>query len=265
MKNLNECIDYHNHYSTMPIIPSYMIDRDIIFEHEPYYEDSISLNTILNSFGIAYKKFKEDYNELPKFTLGEKFEFLNYDNQYNRHMTLYIEKPTFTDKECVLDIFEVGNDIETFMIFDDDIRSVKASNMSDDEKELLRKYMDFLDKQVWFIECYIYSKKNITYGRCDACIKFEYPEDLYTGLNGIRLHVLLEYKGDRYYATIMFNLNDMSIDYDNSTIEGITGNKKEVIDMILNGIYINRERFAYSYEDDSSEEIRLRLKKGLDI
>ena len=79
------------------------------------------------------------------------------------------------------------------------------------------------------------------------------------------MHVLLEYKGDRYYATIMFNLNDMSIDYDNSTIEGITGNKKEVIDMILNGIYINRERFAYSYEDDSSEEIRLRLKKGLDI
>ena len=263
--NLKECIDYHNHFSTIPIIPSYMIDKDTILQHEPYYDGSVTLNTILNSFGNAYKNFKEDYKELPKFDLGDSYEFLDYGNKDNRWMTLYVENPSFADKDCELEIFEEDNGISCYAVFDNDISSIKPIEITENNKLILKKYMDFLDEYASFIECYLFSKQNITYGRNDACIKFEYLGDLYAKLDSIRLHVLLDYKDDGYYATIMFNLNDMSIDYDNSTIEGITGNKKEIIDTIVNGIYINRERVAYSYTDDSSEDIVLRLKKGLDI
>ena len=228
--NLKECIDYHNHFSTMPI-NSFIIDKDAILQHilqhKPYYEGSVTLNTILNSFGNAYKNFKEDYKELPKFDLGDSYEFLDYNNQDNRWMTLYVENPSFADKDCELEILEKDNDINCYAVFDNDISSVKPIEITENNKLILKKYMDFLDKHASFIECYLFSKQNTTYGRYNALFKFEYLGDLYTKL--------------------------------------IAGNKKEIIDSLVNTIYINRERIAYSYKDESSEDIILRLKKGLDI
>lgn len=262
--NLKECIDYHNHFSTMPI-NSFIIDKDAILQHKPYYEGSVTLNTILNSFGNAYKNFKEDYKELPKFDLGDSYEFLDYNNQDNRWMTLYVENPSFADKDCELEILEKDNDINCYAVFDNDISSVKPIEITENNKLILKKYMDFLDKHASFIECYLFSKQNTTYGRYNALFKFEYLGDLYTKLDNIKFHVLIDYKCNKFYATIVFNLDNKSIDYNSSSVEGIAGNKKEIIDSLVNTIYINRERIAYSYKDESSEDIILRLKKGLDI
>ena len=80
----------------------------------------------------------------------------------------------------------------------------------------------------------------------------------------ILLKIDMDYKDKNYIAEIMFDLDNLHIDYDKSLIKGIDGNKMEIINAIVNGIYINKDRIASTYYDNDDDKV-LRLKKGLDI
>ncbi len=265
MENLEKCIDYHNHFTTLSIKDSYILRYKNSSLEEPDFDNSISIYDFMHFFGKMYKRFKEDLDNLPEFNLGESFELWDYSNYGDeREVTIIINNPTMVDTDsCYINIVEKDNDTKCYLSTNDH-EYYSRSNEIDLDEAFSKKYIDFLEKYVYFIDCYNISSENSMYSSPEALILCKYNGNLYKNLENIELKIMLDYFGHSYNADIIFDLKTLSVDYDKSNIEGIIGDKKGSINTLLNRIYINKGRIVPSYSD-TEEEKTLRLKKGLDM
>ncbi len=265
MDNLKDCINYLNLFSTLSVKDSYILRyQNTPLEH-PNLDDSVSLYNLLYSFGKMYKSFLNDYNNLPKFNLGKSFQYWDY-SEYDseKESTLLIYEPTIVNNEfCYLNIVKNNGDIKSYVSIDDHQYYLK-NNEIDLDKSFAKKYFDFIEKFLHFMDCFNLSKSNIMFSNQHYSIMSDYNGNIYSKLDNMILKIDMNYKDKNYIAEIIFDLDNLSIDYDKSLIKGIDGNKTDIINDIVNGIYINKDRIASTYYDNYEDKI-LRLKKGLDI
>ncbi len=265
MDNLKECIDYLNLFSTLSLRNSYVLRyQNTPLEH-PNFNDSVSLNNFLYSFGKMYKSFSNDYKKLPKFNLGKSFQYWDYSEYGSeKETTLLIYEPNIVDNDfCYLNIVKNNDGIKSYISTDDHQYYLKNTEINLD-KSFAEKYFDFIEKYLHFMDCFNLSKSNIMFSNQHYSIMSDYEGSIYNKLYNILLKIDMDYKDKNYIAEIMFDLDNLHIDYDKSLIKGIDGNKMEIINAIVNGIYINKDRIASTYYDNDDDKV-LRLKKGLDI
>lgn len=261
MDKFKDCIDYHNHFTTNSIRNNYRND----IKENPNFEDSISLYDYIISFANIYSVFKKDFNSLPKFNLGESFEIWDYiENEGECEATLYIYNPTIVNSDfCYLNIVEKDNEVKCFLSIDDHEYFYKMNEIKL-ENSFAEKYFDFIKKYHHFLECYNISKGNCMFSSKHCIILNDYEGSIYDELKSILIKVNMDFRDSYYIINIIYDLNKYCIDYNNSTIKGINGNKEEIINYLLKNLYINKERIASVYSDSEEQKV-LRLKKGLDI
>lgn len=269
MDNLKECIEFHNHFSTVSVRESRNLRENMSSLGEINYDNSISLKEFLYYFEHAYKKFKEDFDKLPRFNLGESFDFWNYcTDDKEKEITLCIDDPTITDGSfCYLNIVKNNdsNEIKCYVSKNDMEYYAKMNEIIIDEN-FARSYLDFGSKYADFIDFYYGSNGNVIVSWQNCMISIKYYGNLYKNVDNVILYVIMYYKDYYYIANIVYDLDTLNIYYDKSTAikDGKEVNKKEVIDTILSDIHIYKGRFGPYYSVDDEDKI-LRLKKGLDI
>lgn len=265
MDKLSKCIDYLNHFTTLSLKDSYILRYKNSPLENPNYNDSISLYDFLYSFGKMYKSFKEDLDNLPKFNLGESFQYWDYSEYGSeKETTLLVDKPNIVDNDfCYLNIIKSSEGIKCYVSTDDHEYYFKNNEVKIDESHA-EKYFTFIEKYLHFIDCYNISKGNTMFSNQHYLIISDYSGDIYNKIDNIILKIDIDFQDRNYVAKIIFDLNNLSIDYDKSLIEGVIGNKKDAINTLINEICINKSRIAPVYTD-TEEEKTLRLKKGLDI
>jgi len=269
MVNLKECIDFHNHFSTVSVRESRNLRDNMSSLGEINYDNSISLKEFLYYFGISYKKFKEDLDKLPKFNLGKSFDFWNYWNHGNEtEITLCIDNPTIIDDSfCYLNIVKNNdsNEIKCYVSKNDIEYYIRMNEINIDDN-FARSYLDLGSKYSDFIDFYNFSNGNVAVSWQNCMISVKYNGDLYKNVDNVTLNVIMEYKDNYYITNIVFDLDTLSINYDksNAVKDGKEVNKKEIIDTMISNTYVYKGRFGPYYEDSDEDKI-LRLKKGLDI
>ncbi len=265
MNNLKECINYLNLFSTLSLRNSYVLRyQNTPLEH-PNFDDSISLSDFLYSFGKMYKSFLTDYKKLPKFNLGKSFQYWDY-SEYDseKEATLLICEPNMIDNDfCYLNIVKNEEGIKSYISTDDHQYYFKNTEIDLDES-FAEKYFGFIEKYLHFMDCFNLSKSNIMFSNQHYSIMSDYNGSIYSRLDNIILKIDMGYKDKNYTAKVIFDLDSLSINYNESLIKGIEGNKDDIINTIVNNIYINKDRIASTYYDNDDDKI-LRLKKGLDI
>lgn len=265
MDSLKECIDYHNHFTTMSHKESCMLKYKNSFKENIELDKCISLKSFLYSFGKMYKSFKCDYKTLPKFDLGESFEVWDYSNANEEEATIYIINPVISNTDsCYLNIVRDNKNNINCYVSTDDHEYYFRNNKINLDNNFCISYLNFIEKYYHFIECYSLSKGNVMFSNRECSIISDYIGNIYNSLDYLILKINMVFHMNDYKIIIVFDLNTLNIDYEKSSIEGINADKITVLNTLVSDLYISKDRIVSIYYDDD-EVKKLRLKKGLDI
>ena len=197
MDNLKECIDFHNHFSTISVRESRNLRDNMSSLEEINYDNSISLKEFLHYFGNAYKNFKGDFDKLPKFDLGESFDFWKYYSDDNEtEITLCINNPTIIDDDfCYLNIVKNnGNNKIKCYASKNDMEYFARMNEINIDENFARSYLDFGSKYPDFIDFYYGSNGNTVVSWQNCMISVKYYGNLYKNVDNVILYVNMYYK-----------------------------------------------------------------------
>lgn len=188
--------------------------------------DTCSLYDLVKSFNKLYAKFKKEYDQLSKFNIGKKCDFLRF-HYYNdgevagRVLTFSIESPMICPGNWAKLFFvEKNGEIQAFVtngLWEGAKRYFKKS-VSFDSK-LVKRYLDIFEKYQLLCTLYQFFKYNEIFR--------DGYNSLYTIINGTLLDGLesfdlvcgrLYFKSE-YIVQMSFDLGeDFGINYDNCNV-----------------------------------------------
>ena len=229
-------------------------------EYQVNYDNCVSLNEVKEAFRVAHQAFKEEYDKLDKFDLGEKVT-IDYHSMYEdndgefRILVFYIENPTFTDKkETLLYFKETDKSIETWITdtgYYDEDKDYKIDIKLDEDK--VRGYLDLFDKYDSLYDFYNRYDSSSLHDKKPFCLleKISSPnENFLDDMDSMSFYLSttsFTKPGDR--AEITVNLKENKIDLENSSLEirykdfNIT---EGLYEKILEEVYVNRDALNHS-------------------
>ena len=262
--NLEEFIYKFNMSSTLTVkdmhewcyVMNYCKDKSID------YSNSISIYDFVKIFNDEYLKFKSDYDKLEKEYFGKNIvsgRYNSYNDGNDRFLTLYIEEPRcdlFNRSEGYLSIIEQNGNIYSF-IDNDFVYGRKKDYYRKElnlDKNMVRKYLDFLEKYKLFLKGYDTFKSDYLFGDGIASIFTEINGNLSNKDLEFSIYFSLSsFQGDDC-SRIYFRLGDnFKILYDKWRIILDSEKKqfsKEIIDSLVSSSYINYEKLPSMYNVD---------------
>ena len=214
--------------------------------------NSISLYHLVDSFNKLNNLFRKDYADLKSLDVGEKIELIRYSGYDDfKCLTIYIEGV----KKDIVD------DYDTIMYIVEDkgkVYSVVTNNINPlDEKfyrkevlldeDLMRQYLFFGCKYSAFFDSYNKLKNEFIYGNGTTVLFSKISGD-FPNFDEFELSFGNCFFNGEDYINVQFDLGEsLEIDYDKSEVKLFSldydeKDKKEVIDTLINGLYINKEK-----------------------
>ena len=235
------------------------------------YNNCYSLKEIMDLFVLAHNNFKEEYDNLDKFDLGDDLEFefnkSNHKEENHRYLTVFIKNPTFANIESgYLFMQEVNGEIKClFTDADYDAPNVDDMIVNLDEDKV-REYLDLFEKYQSLLKFYQRYNQSILF-RGNSC-------SLYLRIYSKNDNVLDDMERMWFYISIEpeFNGgNSLIINYDlvNNTItrssveinnRNYKLNEKEFLNL-LNSIYISKDYINKENSFDGLLELKENLEK----
>lgn len=214
--------------------------------------NSISFYHLVDSFNKLNNLFRKDYSNLKSLNVGEKVELIRYSGYDDfKCLTIYVEG---VNKDIV-------DDYDTIMYIVEDkgkVYSVVTNNINPlDEnfyrkevrldENLMREYLVFGEKYSLFFDSYNKLKNEFIFGN-GTTVLFSKINGEFPSFNEFELAFGNHFFNGEDYINVLFKLGDkLEIDYDKSEVKLFTvdydeENKKEVIDSLVNSLYINKEK-----------------------
>ena len=224
------------------------------------YENSISFYNLVDSFNKLYLKFKNDYNKLDKWNLG-KYKVLDVYSKEGeeglyRSLVIYIDEP---DKmicdydETLLYIVEKNEEIygritNNLNYFDKNYYNKKI----DIDKNKASKYLDFFLRYKLFTDAYDFFKIRTIWGNGTTMIFSKICGDMFEEHCNFELSFGNCFFNYEDYIKVVFELGDeLRINYNDSTVifeSKMVDDKKDIIDMLVNNLYIHRCKLSMLYD-----------------
>ena len=225
------------------------------------YENSISFYNLVDSFNKLYLKFKNDYDKLDKWNLGKYIQVLDVyskdeENGLYRSLVIYIDEP---DKdicdydETLLYIIEKNGDIygritNNLNYFDKNY----YNKIIDIDKDKASKYLDFFLKYKLFIDAYDFFRIRTILGNGTTMIFSKIDGDINDKNCKFELSFGNYFFNYEDYIKVVFELgNELRINYDDSIVifeSKTVDDKKDIIDMLVNNLYIHRCKISKLYD-----------------
>lgn len=217
--------------------------------------NSISFYHLVESFNKLNNLFLKDYNKLTKLDVGKKIELIRYSSFDDyRILTVYIEKPKkeiVDDYDTIMYICSKGEETyckvtNNINPFDDDYYNKEVIL----PEEQIQEYLEFGKKYETFFESYHKLKNEFIYGN-GTTVLFSRVIGNFPNFDNFELVFGNAFFNGEDYIKVLFNLGEeLKIDYDNSEVKLFTididpnnkNQKKEVIDTLLNELYVNKEK-----------------------
>lgn len=234
----------------------YLINKNISKEID--CSNSINFYQLVELFNKQYLHFKKDYEKLEKIDFGEYIQFFNFvKTETSRYLGIYISSPNndICDKgDTILYLLEENSAICSYITndinpFDKDYYWEKVQL----DNNLLKKYLDFVEKYELFLSGYYSLENKFIYGDGTTVLSSKINGDIFNKLEMFELHFGNLYFNTEDFINVFFKLGEeFIIDYDSSKVileqKEILENKKEVIDNLINNLFINRTKLAPMYE-----------------
>lgn len=222
------------------------------------YSNSINFYELVKLFNKCYLLFKNDYEKLEKIDFGEYIQFFNFNKtENNRYLGIYIYGPNsdICDKgDTTLYLIEENNTIHSYIT--NDINPFSKDYYWEEiqfDNNILKKYLDFVEKYDLFLSGYYNLKNQFIYGDGTTVLFSKINGDIFNKLENFEFHFGNLYFNTEDFVDVFFKLGEeFAIDYDSSKIilhdKEILDSKKENIDKLINGLYVNRSKLSPMYE-----------------
>ena len=222
------------------------------------YSNSISLYHLVESFYKLYILYKIDYDKLPKLNLGKKEKIISFSSYKNgNYETLVIDidepnKDIFDTDNAILHLYKKDNKIDNYISnglhpYDKDYSTKKLPL----DSVVIKEYLDFSRKYRTLIDSYNFLFNTFLFGNGTSLIFSKINGEMEDGISSFEITIGNAYFNREDYINIVFKFSDnLLIDYDNSIVklyDYIENNKKEIIDMIVHNVYINRDKLSNMY------------------
>jgi len=269
--NLERFIYEFNLASTMVVKDNvewaYVLNNKI--DKELDYDDSISFYHLVDSFNKLYLKFKNDFDKLDKWKLGEYIKVLDVysnedENDLYRSLVIYIDNP---DKiicdydETLLYVVENNREIygritNNLNYFDKNYYNRKI----DIDKDKASKYLDFFLNYKLFIDSFDYFRNRTIFGNGTTMIFSKIDGDIFDSGCKFELSFGNAFFNYEDYIKVVFELgSELRINYDDSMVKvesNMIDDKKDIIDRLINNLYIHKCRLSKLYDNDNIKKLR---------
>lgn len=233
------------------------------------YDNSISFYHLVDSFNKLYLKFKNDYDQLDKWNLGEYIKVLDVysnedENDLYRSLAIYIDNP---DKiigdydETLLYVVEKNGEIygritNNLNYFDKNYYNRKI-NIDVDKAS---KYLDFFLKYKLFIDSFDYFRNRTIFGNGTTMIFSKIDGDIFDSGCKFELSFGNAFFNYEDYIKVVFELgSELRINYDDSIVifeSKKIDDKKDIIDKLINNLYIHNSKLSKLYDNDNIKKLR---------
>lgn len=259
----------NNWLHTLNLLFTNTCDRDTFYEEDYDYsmetidtEENISLYDLIQFINRIYLSFIKDYNKIKKTELGQYVEiqyFKKDDKKLERSLSVYVDKPTFTDyNETYLTLKDKNGHYESFISSHSYVRFFDKNYYCKKIKlnqDIIKEYLDLFEKYILFFELLYHLRNNVVF--CDgtnmlySTITYDYSQFPYD-LKNIRISLLSEYlldEGER--AIIVVNLGkNMRLDYSKCSLKldgkDVLIDEEEFINILkntyINGVYLSDKK-----------------------
>lgn len=222
------------------------------------YSNSISLYHLVESFYKLYILYKIDYDKLAKLNLGKKekiISFNSYKKGDNETLVIDIDEPNrdiFDTDNAILYLYKKENNTYNYISnglypYDNDYCTKELII----DLKIMKDYLDFGRKYGLLIDSYNFLYNKFIFGNGTSLIFSKINGEMEDGISSFEITIGNVYFNREDYINVVFKFGDnLLIDYDNSIVklgDYIVDNKKEVIDMLINNIYINRDKLSDMY------------------
>ena len=225
-------------------------------------ENTISLYDFLSTFNNVYNNFKKDLSLLLEYHLGKSISLVCQEEKYEdtklkEFLMIEIDEPDKSlveDEYTFLQVWVKDNEYESYVT--NHINPLDRNHYFkkvDIDKNVLRKYLDFFKKYSSFIDTWKRIKFSSIFSNGTSTIFLGTEGDIMKELNKVTLlfgHCFLNSSED-FEIPILLG-NNITIDYDNSIIRSSEleeSNKVEIINHLLENIYVHRKDLSTLYEN----------------
>lgn len=223
------------------------------------YSNSIKFYKLVELFNEQYLIFKKDYEELEKIDFGEYISFFNYGKtDSGRYLGVYIYGPNkdICDKDDTTTLYLLEENDKVYSYITNDINPFSEDYYRKEvyfDTNLLKKYLDFVEKHHLFLESYYSLKNKFIYGDGTTVLFSRINGEILEELETFELQFGNVYFNTEDFVDVFFKLGeDFAIDYGLSKIvldkKEILENKKESIDNLTNNLFIDRDKLSPMYE-----------------
>lgn len=223
------------------------------------YSNSINFYKLVELFNKQYIIFKKEYEKLEKINFGEYIRFFNFGvSGSDRYLGIYISglNKEISDKydSTILYLFEENGTINSYIT--NDINPFSKEYYREEirfDNNLLKNYLDFVQKYNLFLESYYDLKNKFIYGDGTTVLFSRINGEIFEELKTFELSFGNVYFNSEDNINVIFNLGEnFSIDYDVSKVvleqEEVKEAKKESIDKLVNNLFVDCMKLTPMYE-----------------
>lgn len=219
------------------------------------YENTISLYQLIKSFNKLYLKFKNEYNSIEKFGLGEYVEIVKFskyhstfDDKDYRNLVFYIENPHICNHDYVyLYLFDKNKESNALITSNTTRNSYQEGYYREEivlDKSKISKYLNLFDKYQVLLETYNFLKNKFIFGDSSNILCTYINGDLLKGLENIKITIgsVNFFSEDSVVLNIVLgdhfgiNYKDSSVILNNRTIK----HQNKDIDKLFNDTVISK-------------------------
>lgn len=237
-------------------------------EKEVNYSNCIDLYSVIHSFNKLYVLFKRDYDNLSRLDLGKSISYLALaTSKEENYRCLYIDidkpkKEVCNEDDTLLCLLDNNGEISSIVTNDwPTLEDKKRINLED---KIVREYLDLAEKYCLFLDSYKFFKNFNVFGDGYRCIFSKVNGEIFDKLTTFEISFGNVTVNNPNYINVVFELGDyFKILYDESTVvfgTEIGKGKKEIIDKLIHGLFINTSKLSKMYADDNVSKLVKKLK-----